>query len=239
MDFAIAIRDVRFRWPGRDSFGLAIDELSIAPGQSVLLVGPSGSGKSTLLGLICGIVMPQAGSIRLINCELANMSGPARDRFRADHIGIIFQMFNLLPYLSVQDNILLPLTFAAHRCRRIEAKRRAPIDEVHRLLDQLQLDASELAHKPASTLSVGQQQRVAAARALIGAPELIIADEPTSALDRNRQTAFLDLLFREVESQGQTLLMVSHDDTLAARFDKVIDLSEIANVTVPKPPSAA
>jgi putative ABC transport system ATP-binding protein len=215
--------DVRFAWPGRGGFALAIPDFAVSKSERVLLVGPSGSGKSTFLSLLCGIVSPQVGRIEVLGTDIASLSGPARDRFRAEHFGIIFQMFNLLPYGTVLDNVILPLVFAASRRGRAGAAQAAAL----RLLDRLGL-GPEFATRSPTKLSVGQQQRVAAARALIGSPELIVADEPTSALDRNRQMAFLDVLFAQVADAGSTLIMVSHDQSLAPRFDRVVPLGEIA-----------
>lgn len=226
----VEVRGVRFRWPGRDAFGLGLDHFMLMPGECVLLLGPSGGGKSTLLALLAGIVAPNAGRIAILGTDIAKLSAAARDRFRAEHIGIIFQMFNLLPYGSALDNVLLPMNFAPARQARVLQTGRSTEAEAKRLLEKLGLDANRVASQAASRLSVGQQQRVAAARALIGTPELIIADEPTSALDRNRQAAFLDLLFSEAKAQGSTLLMVSHDESLAPRFDRVLRLDEIAQL---------
>jgi putative ABC transport system ATP-binding protein len=221
----VDLNGVRFAWPGPAAFTLTVDRFEVPCGERLLLVGPSGSGKSTLLNLICGIALPSAGCVRVLGTDLARLPGPARDRFRAAHIGIVFQMFNLLPYLSVLDNVLLPLSFAPER--RAKTGGAAP-GEARRLLARLGLDADGLADQPAARLSVGQQQRVAAARALIGTPEIVIADEPTSALDRDRQQAFLDLLFAEVERAGASLIMVSHDVTLAPLFDRTVRLDEVA-----------
>jgi putative ABC transport system ATP-binding protein len=193
----------------------------------VLLVGPSGSGKSTFLSLLCGIVAPQAGRLEVLGTDTAQLSAAARDRFRAEHFGIIFQMFNLLPYASILDNVLLPLSFAAKRRERAMHGGSSETEAL-RLLASLGLDTAELDGLSAASLSVGQQQRVAAARALIGRPELIVADEPTSALDRDRQQAFLDLLFAEIAAAGASLIMVSHEPELGARFDRVLRLDEIA-----------
>lgn len=222
----IAMRGVRFAWPGR-AFSIAIDEFVLPAGERILLVGPSGSGKSTFLSLLCGIITPQAGRIEVLGTDIASLSNAARDRFRVEHFGIIFQMFNLLPYGTVLDNVLLPLNFSPKRRQRASAGG-APGGEAARLLGNLGLEPELMNGPRAATLSVGQQQRVAAARALIGRPELIVADEPTSALDRDRQTTFLDLLFDETSQAGATLIMVSHDESLAPRFDRVLRLDEIA-----------
>ena len=219
----LSLRDVRFRWPGRAGFGLAIPALDLQPGEAVLLLGESGSGKSTLLSLICGIVTADAGQVIACGTDLARLGPGARDRFRAEHVGVIFQQFNLLPYASVADNIRLPLLFAPAR----RARAGAAEAEATRLCTALGL-AADLMGRPAGRLSVGQQQRVAVARALIGQPPLIVADEPTSALDAGSQDAFLGLLFAQVRAAGTTLLMVSHDDRIGARFDRVLELGQIA-----------
>jgi putative ABC transport system ATP-binding protein len=226
----IGIADVRFAWPGRDAFELAIERFTLPARERILVIGPSGSGKSTFLSLLCGILAPRSGRIEILGQDIARLGAAARDAFRAEHFGIIFQMFNLLPYGSVIDNVMLPLSFASCRRQRATAKG-AAAEEAQRLLGRLGLDAGHLHDRSAANLSVGQQQRVAAARALIGAPEIIVADEPTSALDRDRQDAFLELLFAEVGAAGATLIMVSHDQSLAPRFDRVLHLAEIARTT--------
>ena len=222
----LSLSDVRFAWPGARAFSLVIERFEVARGERLLLIGPSGSGKSTLLSLLCGVLAPQEGRIDILGVDIARLSNTARDRFRAEHFGIIFQMFNLLPYGSVLDNVLLPLSFARHRRARNEAAGGC-VSEARRLLTSLGLEDAIIDGASAANLSVGQQQRVAAARALIGRPEIIVADEPTSALDRNRQQAFLDLLFAEVAAAQATLIMVSHDETLAPRFTQVLRLDEI------------
>jgi putative ABC transport system ATP-binding protein len=232
MPNVLEMENVAFAWPGRNAFGIEVGGFSLAAREKLLLVGPSGSGKSTLLALIAGIVAPQRGAIRILGSDVAKLGAAERDRFRAEHIGVIFQMFNLLPYGSVIDNVLLPLSFAPKRSARVgdAGSQRA---EATRLLTRLGLDDKHIASRSAANLSVGQQQRVAAARALIGRPDLVIADEPTSALDRNRQNAFLDLLFGELAAVGAALMMVSHDETLAPRFDRVARLDEIARPLIP------
>ena len=217
----MTLHDVRFRWPGRVSFGLSVPDFRMAQGESVLLLGESGSGKSTLLSLICGIVTAEAGQVTVGGTDLANLGAGARDRFRAERIGVIFQQFNLLPYASVSDNILLPLRFAPER------RKRAAPDEPAMLCAALGLPDG-ITEAKAGRLSVGQQQRVAVARALIGQPPLIVADEPTSALDATTQDNFLSLLFDRIAATGSSLLMVSHDERLGGRFDRVVRLSDIA-----------
>jgi putative ABC transport system ATP-binding protein len=223
----VRITDARFTWPGRGAFSLAIGRFALPARQRLLLIGPSGSGKSTFLSLLCGILVPQTGSIEVLGTDITRLGASARDSFRAEHFGIIFQMFNLLPYGSVIDNIVLPLSFAPLRRKRATAKTSAELEGA-RLIARLGLEENLTRGRSAANLSVGQQQRVAVARALIGSPEIIVADEPTSALDRDRQTAFLDLLFTEAGQAGATLVMVSHDESLAARFDRVLRLDEIA-----------
>lgn len=219
---AIDLKKVEFSWPGQ-RFGLDVDAFQIATGESVLLLGESGSGKSTLLSLICGIVAPQSGSISVAGQEVTTLSGPRRDRFRADTIGIIFQMFNLLPYASALDNILLPLSFSPKRRERVPD----PKNEALELAKALGLSEALVTGSKASEMSVGQQQRVAVARAMIGSPPIVIADEPTSALDTDTQDEFLNLVFQQVRQAGATLLMVSHDTSLSPRFDRVVQLRDI------------
>ncbi len=223
----VRLSGVHFAWPGKGAFSLAVEDFALPARERVLLIGPSGSGKSTFLSLVCGILAPQSGRIEILGQDLAKLSAAARDAFRAEHFGIVFQMFNLLPYGSVIDNVLLPLSFAPKRRRRATANASAA-EEAERLLARLGLEPALLRGRSAASLSVGQQQRVAAARALIGSPEIVVADEPTSALDRDRQDAFLDLLFAETAAAGAALIMVSHDQSLAPRFDRVLRLDEIA-----------
>jgi len=219
------ISDVAYRWRGQAGFSLTVPHLSVAKGESVLLLGESGSGKSTLLSLICGTILPDQGKVTIAGTEITSLSGGARDKFRAEQIGVIFQQFNLLPFASVRDNILLPLRFAPIRRNRVADA----ATEAEKLCSALGLPDHAVEAK-ATALSVGQQQRVAVARALIGQPPLIIADEPTSALDANSQAAFLDLLFAQITAHETSLLMVSHDPRLGERFDRVIQIEDIAQI---------
>jgi putative ABC transport system ATP-binding protein len=223
---AVRITDLSFAWPGQAKPCIEIAEFAVLRGESVFLHGESGSGKSTLLALLGGVLVPQAGSVQVLGTELTRLSAGSRDRFRVDHTGFIFQQFNLIPYLSVQDNVLLPCRFSDRRRGRALARSATLADETRRLLAELDLDPT-LWRRPVTQLSVGQQQRVAAARALIGEPELVIADEPTSALDAARQAAFLDLLASECARAGATLIFVSHDARLASHCARSAALADL------------
>ena len=213
---------LRYTWPGSDE-EIRLPDLHINEGEKVFLYGPSGSGKSTLLALIGGLIQPDHGEVLFAGERLDQLKGSKRDCFRADHLGIIFQQFNLLPWLDVRANVALPCQFSALR-----SKRCGDVDKaVERLLMGMDLE-SALWSRRADALSVGQQQRVAAARALIGQPDLILADEPTSALDAERRQVFIDLLFKQTEISGSTLLFVSHEQDLATRFDRVLSLDSVA-----------
>ncbi len=226
-DAVLYINQLRFRWPGGQRDILDIPDLNVAKGERVFIRGNSGCGKSTLLGLIAGLNMPNAGTLEVLGQNVASLSAARRDQFRADHIGFIFQQFNLIPYLSVLDNILLSCKFSArrrqHALQTSTSLQRVAVD----LMTHLQLDPMEFRDRPARELSVGQQQRVAAARSLIGAPELLIADEPTSALDTDARSGFISLLMRECEANGSTLLFVSHDASLENFFDRSIEFPQI------------
>ena len=222
---ALRVDNLVFRWPKQPAPCLRIPLFEVASGERIFLHGPSGSGKSTLLSLLGGVSTPEQGQVEILGQVLNTLPARRRDRIRADSIGFLFQQFNLLPWLSALDNVLLPCTFSSRRHARAAAEG-SPRAAAERLLGQLDLAPSSW-HGPAGELSVGQQQRVAAARALIGRPEIIIADEPTSALDSERQQAFVDLLLRESAAAGATLIFVSHDHRLAAHFDRQIALAEI------------
>src|SRR5690625_4810884 len=218
------IENLRYRWRRGETDVLAIDRFAMNAGERVFLRGPSGSGKSTLLGVIGVGFKPQSRWVEILGQDLARMSGGGRDRFPAAHIGFVFHQFNLLPYLSVIDNVLLGGGFSRARRARLTSD---PHKEAHRLVAELGLEREGVLDKAVMQLSVGQQQRVAVARALFGNPELVIADEPTSALDATAQAAFMDLLIRECRQSGAGLLFVSHDPSLAEGMDRVVDLGAI------------
>jgi len=219
---ALAFEGVRFKWQETE-FGLTIDAFRIQKGERLLLVGESGGGKSTLLSLACGVLRADAGQISVMGDNIGDMQASQVDRMRADRFGVIFQIFNLLPFASAVENVLLPLRFA-------KGRRRGTGDaEARDLLSRLRVP-EDVHDAKASLLSVGQQQRVAAARALIGSPPIVLADEPTSALDRRNASDFMELLIAELEEAGGTLLMVSHDESLAPFFDRTVPLGSIAQV---------
>ncbi len=198
-----------------------IDSLNIKEGEHLFLHGKSGSGKSTFLNLLCGVLVPTSGSIEVNSTKIELLSASERDSFRADNYGTIFQQFNLLAYLSVKENISLACGFSKEKTSNIKNMN----EEIKSLLDALELNVD--ISRPAMNLSVGEQQRVAVARALIGKPKIIIADEPTSALDSSSKSSFMNLLFRQVDAQKSTLIFVSHDKSLSSGFKTVYDFEEI------------
>ena len=218
----IRLDSVRFYWSKNKDFKIFIPELKITEGEKVLLLGESGSGKTTLLSLVSGFLSPISGDIYLNEKNINSLSARSRDQYRSDNIGIIFQQFNLLPYANVIDNVILPLYFSKVRASKIINQKETAVN----LCKSLRLPDT-VTDMQANNLSVGQQQRVAVARALIGNPSLVIADEPTSSLDSDAQNIFLDLMFAQIEKNNSTLLMVSHDTSLSSYFDRVIDINEI------------
>ncbi|MBU3055382.1 ABC transporter ATP-binding protein [Pseudomonas indica] len=227
----IELHELGFAWPGQDEL-LDIPAFRLEAGETLFLKGPSGSGKTTLLSLLGGVQKPGRGSIRLLGTDLGALSASARDHFRVDHTGYIFQQFNLLPFLSVRENVELPCHFSRLRAQRARQRHGSVDKAAASLLAHLGLK-EELLTRRADSLSIGQQQRVAAARALIGQPELVIADEPTSALDADAREAFLRLLFAECREAGASLLFVSHDQSLAPLFDRSLSLAELNRASRP------
>lgn len=201
----------------RERAVLANVDLKLREGEFVALIGPSGSGKSTLLNLLAGIDAPTAGTVRIAGTELTALSERERTLFRRHRIGFIFQFHNLLPTLTVEENLLLPLELigtvgSSARC------------QAHELLERVGL--AERAVSFPDRLSGGEQQRVAVARAVIHDPVLVLADEPTGNLDRGTGERVLDLLEGLVRSTGRTLLAVTHSEALAERADRVLVLED-------------
>ena len=225
---ALEVEDLRFYHPGQTRPFIAVESLNLAAGERVLIHGPSGCGKSTLLSLVTGIRPLQRGRIQVAGEPFSALSQRRRDAFRADHLGVIFQAFNLLPYLSALDNVRLTPSFSKRRRQREGADTNKADTETAALtlLALLGLDR-KVARLPAHQLSFGQQQRVAAARALYGEPDLIVADEPTSALDTAHRDALMGLLAEQCERSGSALLMVSHDPDVARYFHRSLSFDEL------------
>ena len=216
----VALEQLRFAWRRGGPDVLSIDRLHLAAGEQVFVHGPSGCGKSTLLSVMAGVLLARSGQCRVLGQDWAALAGARRDAFRADHVGVLFQQFNLLAWLSVLDNLRLPGGFSRRRAAATGA------DDAARLLQAMGLEEA-LWGRPARELSVGQQQRVAAARCLIGRPALVIADEPTSALDTDHRDRFMDLLQGQCREAGSTLVFVSHDRDLARRFDTRLAFADL------------
>jgi putative ABC transport system ATP-binding protein len=222
IDHAVQIENLVFSYRP-PKLVLKIDELAIRRGEKVFLYGPSGSGKTTFLGILAGVLQADAGSVKILGRDLTKISGPARDALRGAHIGYIFQMFNLIPYLNVLENIILPCRVSKERGQRLNG---VPLTNAAKEMAE-RLGIGSIILEKVTDLSVGQQQRVAAGRALLGSPELIIADEPTSSLDEDHRQNFLDLLFTQSREIDSTLIFVSHDRRMMPHFDRAISLPEI------------
>jgi putative ABC transport system ATP-binding protein len=222
MNLAVEIKDLVFSYRGTKAV-LKIPEIAIANGEKVFLYGPSGSGKTTLLGLLAGVLRANGGSVRILGHDFARISGPERDALRGARIGYIFQMFNLIPYLNVLENIMLPCRINKERGRSLNGR---SLEEAAKEMAE-RLGIGSIIFERVTDLSVGQQQRVAAGRALLGSPRLMIADEPTSALDEDQRENFLDLLFAHCREIGSTLVFVSHDRRMMPLFDRALSLPDL------------
>ena len=227
-DPVLHLEDVRFGYV-KSAPVIDIQGFAVGSSESVFLRGPSGSGKSTLLGLVGGVLEPWSGRISVCGHDMATASPIKRDRLRARHLGIIFQQLNLLSYLDVVGNVTLACRFSDSRAKSAIAADGSVKASALRLLSDLGLPDSVLS-RPVSKLSVGQQQRVAVARSLIGAPDLIVADEPTSALDAANRDRFIELLDTQRAKTGCSLLFVSHDESLTRHFDRAVDLASLNRV---------
>lgn len=225
MKNAIEILDVSFTWPGSDKPALDIRQFSVAKDERLFLLGASGTGKTTLLNIIAGLTLPSSGTVNVLGQNLTKLGGRSRDRFRAKNIGLIFQQFNLIPYLDVRTNIEMSVRLAGNYNKNCLAR-------MTQLLTTLRIDHSLLDQR-ADRLSVGQQQRVAVARAMINEPALIIADEPTSSLDHGVRDEFIELLLTTQQRTGAAVLFVSHDLSLQSHFDRVADMADLNRALAP------
>jgi len=222
----LKIKELKFKYTENTQNVLEIPSFTLESGEKVFLYGPSGCGKTTFLEILAGVIVPQSGEVIISEVDLVKMSPAERDKFRADHLGYIFQSFNLIPYLNVIENITLPLYLSTYKREKIS-------------LNNEYIKAKELCHslgledcilKNVTELSVGQQQRVAAARAILGTPKLILADEPTSALDYDHREKFIELLFKLCKMHKISLLFVSHERSLQKLFDRSVSLNEINRI---------
>ena len=234
MSFAVDIESLSFTWSKNNSPTLTIPRWQVRTGEQVFLRGQSGSGKSTLLNLLSGVCIANEGRLSVLGNNLASMSSRQRDQFRAQYLGVIFQQFNLLPYMSAKENILLGQWFnkKAHKSSLSKSEER------YQYLGETLGLSQKLLSQQASTLSVGQQQRVAVARALISNPQLIIADEPTSALDTEHRDKFIELLLNQCHADNTTLVFVSHDQSLASAFTQQTSMSLLNTIVEPERPVA-
>jgi putative ABC transport system ATP-binding protein len=210
------IKDLKFKYAGQETTALELNDFSVSEGERVFLRGRSGSGKSTLLNILAGVLTAPKDSVFYRSQDFSSISPAKRDQLRASEMGIIFQQFNLLPYLSAEENVFVP--FAFNKNKDIDYKSRAK-----ELFEHLKL-SPEILSKPVHKLSVGQQQRVAVVRALIHKPKLILADEPTSSLDTEARDDFISLLLKESSAIGASVIFVSHDPTLEKHFQKTLHL---------------
>jgi len=218
---SIVLHDLKFHYPKSPAnLILSIDTWDVPAKEKLFLHGPSGCGKSTLLNLISGMLPPSHGEMHILGEPLHKMSLRQRDNFRANNIGYVFQQFNLVPYLNAIDNIQLASHFSN---KKLKTKLTS---QIQTLLERLFLFESDW-QKPVSQLSVGQQQRIAIARAMINTPKLLIADEPTSSLDPQNRDKFMSLLQALATEYEMTLLFVSHDNALSRYFDRAQALSSI------------
>lgn len=219
----IEINNLKFCWSKQSQNTLDIESLVVKRGEHLFIQGASGSGKSTLLNILSGVLSPQQGQVTLLGQDLQTLSQAKKDRFRAEHLGIVFQQFNLLPYLSAYDNIQLALAVGKAQQKETSSQVKHRIES---LTQNLGLNKQTI-QQQANQLSIGQQQRVAVARALIGEPKILIVDEPTSALDSDSRDRFMQQLFSVAEQAGSTIIFVSHDQSLQTHFSQHCQLAEI------------
>lgn len=215
---ALEIEGLRFRYAGASEDVISIDGLSLSAGEQMLLTGGSGRGKSTLLHLIAGLIDPREGTVRVGGQAIHGMHGAKRDKFRGRQIGMVFQTHHLLPGFSALENVMVALTFSG-------VARSTHRDLARKTLSALGIDRVDA---DPGQLSVGQQQRVAVARAVVCGPSLVLADEPTASLDPDAASTAMDLMQRVCQEQGAALLCVSHDPAMTERFERRAGLGALS-----------
>lgn len=221
-DALVDVRDVSFAY-AQGGFGFDVPRLSLNKGEHVACIGPSGTGKTTLVNLITGILQPRAGTIMFAGEAVHAMSDAARRALRSRRIGMVFQEFELLEYLSARENILLPYHISP--ALRLDSSVEQRADEIAR-----NMGIDHVLRRLPSALSQGERQRVAICRAMIASPEMLVCDEPTGNLDPETTERTLDLLFAQVKTAGATMFMVTHNHAVLERFDRVIDIMDVARV---------
>lgn len=219
MSAVVEALDVRYRYPGGDGFELRMPSLSIAAGQRIACIGTSGCGKTTLVNVISGVLVPESGRVRLCGQDLGSMSEASRRSLRRRAIGMVFQEFELLDYLSAMDNILLPFRIGGGRAGRAERVRAGELAEA--------LGVGGLLSRRPRKLSQGERQRVSVCRALVTRPAVVIADEPTGSLDPQNASGVIDLLMEATGQAGAALFVVTHDHTLLDRFEYVVRMNDV------------
>lgn len=217
----LQIEDLKFWYTGKE-FQLEISNLKINKGSKVAILGKSGSGKTTLAHLISGILKPQSGLIRFMGQNISNLSDRERRAYRIKNIGFIFQEFELIEYLSVLDNLILP-----YKLNKSLSLNEETINRVKAIAGRIEIENK--LHKYPNQLSGGERQRLATARALITSPALVIADEPTGNLDTQTANKVLNEIIKQSSKSNSTLLMITHDPRLLESFDQVIDLNKLTN----------
>ena len=221
---AILLENLSYRFSADAPVVLNVPSWEVQRREKIFLQGESGSGKSTLLALLAGLQTPGTGEVTVLGTALSALSARKRDHFRAQNLGVVFQQFNLIPYLSVLDNVLLAARFG-------ETDAAASKQRATDLLQRVNL-SSDLHQRKAAQLSIGQQQRVAIVRALINSPSLLLVDEPTSALDHANRDAFLTLLFNVLAERDCAMVFVSHDAAIGQYFDSKVRVSDINRAEV-------
>lgn len=224
-NLAVKVKDLKMAFHGYNS--VDVPSLEIRSGEAVLLFGENGSGKTTLFRLLAGLQRPDSGELQILGRDLNKMKGRAKDDFRGDHIGYIFQSPHIIPYLTALENILLPCGFSSRKREITDSGEVSREYEAYQLMARLKVeDPSRLRHK-ADQLSKGLQQRIAVARALIGNPKLILADEPASAMGSYSQRLVYELMINHARETDATLICISHNKELDPLFDRKLNMKDI------------